>query len=375
MIPFVVQNGDLYYNTINGTLVKGVGALERNGFFSAEDPDTLADSVRIKMPRGDLSRISTVTLFTTTDCNAKCSYCYEKGFRRVAMTEKVARDAAEWIADRSDNVSIRLFGGEPLMNRTAIDAVCKTLKERGVKYKTSVVTNGLLLTNIPISWHLRKAQITLDGVGDNYLKEKGFKIDRALENIRSAIDDGIKVIIRLNVSKDNVSSLLEVCDLIASEPGLTGYAHELFEENPNYEGVNLVNKRLMDLNVCSETRLPKYRDGFCMADQGKAVCITPEGNLTLCEHHCEDEIIGSIYSDSIDWNVAMTWREFVPQNEECKLCFYRPICHKLRKCVESFDTCTEDYRSFKYKEIQQKMEYIAKNALRKKVKTLGSHES
>lgn len=366
MIPFVVQNGDLYYNTVNGTLVKGAGALERNGFFSTEDPDTLAESARIKMPRGDLSWISTVTLFTTTECNAKCSYCYEKGFRRVTMTEKVAKDAAEWIAKRSDNVSIRLFGGEPLMNRAAIDIVCKTLKERGVRYKTSVITNGLLLTNIPISWHLRKAQITLDGAGDNYLREKGFKIDRVLENIRNAIDDGIKVIIRLNVSKDNVGALLEVCDLIASEPGLIGYAHELFEENPNYEGVNLVNKRLMDLNVCSETRLPKYRDGFCMADQGKAVCITPEGKLTLCEHHCEDEIVGSIYSDSIDWNVAMTWREFVPQNEECKACFYRPICHKLRKCVESTETCSEEYRAFKYKEIQQKMEYIAKRAPRKR---------
>lgn len=362
MIPFVVKKDDLYYNTLNGYLVKGTEPFKRRGFLDDKDPDELLKDVRISSSRGDLSKLSTVTIFTTTDCNARCSYCYEKDIRHRTMSADVAKDVAEWIAEKTDSVRLRWFGGEPLFNKSVISKICEILQQHGVKYTSTVTTNGYFLSGIPVNWHLKRAQISLDGTEETYLKEKGFPLSHVLENIHNAIDDGIKIVIRLNVSHKNVRELLELCDILAEEPSLTAYAHVLFEESPNYIGTNLVAKRLLDLGISSDTKLPKYRDIYCMADSGNSVCITPEGNLTLCEHHCDDEIIGSIYDTNLNWELINKWREFIPQNDECKTCFYRPICHKLKKCHDNSETCSKEYREFKYREIQQKMEAIAKKA-------------
>ena len=369
MTPFLVKTGDLYYDTASGTLIRGERRFERHcDFLQNQNLDEMVEKARSKKaPRGDLKGISTVTIFTTTDCNAKCSYCYEHGIYRRPMSREVANDVADWIAKRTKKVSLRMFGGEPLFNREIIDILCSRLKECGVKYTMSIITNGYFLKAIPVSWHLKNVQVSIDGTSEVYLKEKGFRLEPVLSNIRNAIDDGIRVVVRLNVPEDE-TDMLALCDILKTIPGLNAYAHVLFSETPNYKGTNKVNWRLIKLGLYSDLKLPKYSDGYCMADQGRAVCINPEGKITLCEHYCDDEIIGSIYGDNYDWNVIQAWREFIPQTEECKECFYRPICHKLRKCHDVSDSCTKEYRDFKYREIQQKM--IAIDAMNTKARNV-----
>ena len=77
--------------------------------------------------------LNNFVIFTTTDCNARCHYCYEKGSRRINMSEKTASDVAHFIIDKSKNndISIEWFGGEPLYNFKAIDIICNILKEFG----------------------------------------------------------------------------------------------------------------------------------------------------------------------------------------------------------------------------------------------------
>ena len=362
MIPFVVKSKDLYYNLLNGSLAKSDIDLKKKRFFDDRDVDELIKSTRVPKVRGNLEKISTVTIFTTTNCNARCSYCYEKGIFHRSMSHVTALDVANWISNRTSDVHLRWFGGEPFLNKDVIHTICHGLQEKGIKYRSTAISNGYFMTSIPVSWHLKRVQITIDGLEETYSKEKGIPLSVVLRRIHNAIDDGIKIVVRLNVTHTNVSELLEVCDILVEEPGLTAYAHEVFEDNPNYLGTNLVAKRLLDLGISADTKLPRYRDIHCMADGGTSVCINPEGKLTLCEHYCDDEIFGSIYNDDYNWDVIKSWREFIPQNEECKECFYRPVCHKLKKCHGDEVTCSKEYREFKYREIQQKMEAIAKKA-------------
>lgn len=63
--------------------------------------------------------ITSYTIFTTTDCNARCFYCYEMGRSRIPMSDETAHKAAAYIAAHcgGEKVHLHWFGGEPLFNK------------------------------------------------------------------------------------------------------------------------------------------------------------------------------------------------------------------------------------------------------------------
>jgi len=58
--------------------------------------------------------ITSYTIFTTTDCNARCFYCYEMGRSRIPMSAETAHKAAAYIAAHcgGEKVHLHWFGGE-----------------------------------------------------------------------------------------------------------------------------------------------------------------------------------------------------------------------------------------------------------------------
>ena len=90
-------------------------------------------------------------IFTTTKCNAHCTYCYEEGIMAMTMIRKTAEDVAEYImshSNRDNEVRIRWFGGEPLMNTEAIRTIADRLNEEGVDFTSEIFTNGDLLPKV-----------------------------------------------------------------------------------------------------------------------------------------------------------------------------------------------------------------------------------
>ena len=51
-----------------------------------------------KMIASEQKAITNYTIFTTTDCNARCFYCFEKNARRLPMHASVAEKTAGFIA-------------------------------------------------------------------------------------------------------------------------------------------------------------------------------------------------------------------------------------------------------------------------------------
>lgn len=119
---------------------------------------------------GNKKGLASYVILPTTGCNARCVYCYEEGYAVKTMTSETADRLVDFICETryDDTVKLRWFGGEPLANAKIISYICKGLQERGVPYKSSMVTNASLLTKelaheAKELWHLERVQVSLDG--------------------------------------------------------------------------------------------------------------------------------------------------------------------------------------------------------------------
>ncbi len=316
--------------------------------------------------------VTNFTILPTTDCNARCFYCYEAGRPRRMMSQETARETAAYIAEQSSGKPVRLswFGGEPLMNPDAIDAICASLTDTGVTYASSMTTNGYLFDPVLVKkatdhWKLRAVQITLDGTEQTYNRTKayvsaeGSAFWTVMRNIRLLLTAGVYVTIRLNVGRHNAQDMLQLAEVLAHELSGIGslyvYAHLLFgtesydapsqtEEQQSNAALDQLTERLVALGLQRPKRL--CRDlplTHCMADSGCARVVLPDGRLTICEHHTEDEIIGHITSPQLDERLMKTWTEQEKSVPACTECALYPECNRLKKC-ETLEKCTDATR-------------------------------
>ncbi|MBN1628382.1 MAG: radical SAM protein [Thermoleophilia bacterium] len=104
-------------------------------------------------------------LWTTTDCNLRCRYCYAQGGDRPEyMTWEVARRALDLIGpDRG--FKVQFAGGEPLLNIDLIEQVLAYT--RGWNVRHQIQTNGVLIS-VPTARLLERegvaVGVSLDGV-------------------------------------------------------------------------------------------------------------------------------------------------------------------------------------------------------------------
>ena len=107
-------------------------------------------------------------ILTTTGCNAKCHYCYEKGLKTNYMSIETAIAIVNFIKSKynylTKYVEIEWFGGEPLLNTKVIDLISNELNKHGIKFFSSMVSNGILIDNEIIEkmnklWNLKKFKL------------------------------------------------------------------------------------------------------------------------------------------------------------------------------------------------------------------------
>lgn len=326
-----------------------------------------ADLVRWVLPNLERRTKHTTgySILTTTDCNARCFYCFEKGCERISMTADMARRVAAYIRENSggEKVSLLWFGGEPLVNYTVIDIICEELCENGIEYSSSMISNGYLLDDELISravanWKLKQVQITLDGTESLYNRSKayiygtGSPYQVVLQNIERLLDANIVVNIRLNIGLHNADDLMLLVDELVirfnGRNGMSVYGNLLYEiENENdlrysksqrlrmYEKKTKLDRKLIACGLSSvgaSGLSRRLRTSHCMADSGSAVVIAPDGHLRLCNEFAENEYIGHVNSRELDQGMVNSWKERWEPFELCKDCVYYPECIALKKC-------------------------------------------
>lgn len=398
-IPVEIPEGHLLFNLLTREMVLLTEEewqnrfeneyLKKHWFIVPEDckDKEYADLVRwvLQNKKPKKQAITGYTIFPTTDCNARCFYCFELGRSRIPMSEETARKVAGYIADHcgGETVNLRWFGGEPLFNKAVIDIICAELRERNIPFTSFAVSNGYLfdeetVKNAADNWNLKRVQITLDGTEEVYNKVKayiykqGSPYQTVMENIGHLLDSGVSVSIRLNMDMHNAENLLELVEDLANrfarKKGLSVYAHHLFDgDKPmadihSYEEWEIRDAAMVRLEekiaACGLAARggirKKLKTNFCMADSGKAVTILPNGEIGLCEHFSESEFIGHIDSDSFDQAVVNSWKERIPEIPECATCFYYPDCMQLKKCA-SGSVCFEHLRREKRRKVERQM--------------------
>ena len=312
------------------------------------------------------------TVLTTTDCNARCYYCYERGIPRFSMSPAVAKDVGLYIARECAGapVSLSWFGGEPLYNREAIDLICAVLREHGVGYSSILTSNGFFLDEATAKkaaaeWNVRSAQIAIDGTEKVYNRTKAFldvqesPFRRVLDNIEHALDAGIHISIRLNMDRENAEDLYRLIDLLGDRygrrpnlsahvivlKGIAGRIHEFPSPDDALKWKRRLERKLDEWGYLKHGSLPRgLQINRCMADNPACEVILPDGRIQRCEHFDEAEIVGSIYDPKRDERKCREWTETV-RFPDCADCALYPMCVPLRRCPWNADGCSASRRA------------------------------
>lgn len=315
--------------------------------------------------------ITEYTILTTTECNARCFYCYEAGREKITMTESVANDVADFIIKSAadEPVTFRWFGGEPLYNLKAIDVICTKLQESKIQYQSDMISNGYLFDEKIIAkalrlWNLKSVQITLDGTENvynrckSYIYADGNPYRRVIGNVELLLKSGINVKIRMNADEHNFQDLFNLTDFLYDTFGKYSnfkvYSHLLFEDGNNLRSYDrrraAFSKHIELQDYISQMGLQvKYtlkdylRYHQCMADNPSATVILPDGHLGRCEHFSDTEFSGSIYSTEKNQDVIERFRKIRVLPQKCDKCPLRPACIQLEMCPDLPAECDELY--------------------------------
>lgn len=331
------------------------------------------------------SAITTYTILTTTDCNARCFYCFEKDRSRIPMSEETAHKTAVYIQKHCGRkpVSLVWFGGEPLYNWNAMDIICKDLCQAGIEFYSRIATNGYLFDQEAVIkakevWNMQNVQITLDGTeavynrSKRYIYREGSPYQTVMGNIERLLDAGIRVIIRLNMDLYNAADLMtlvdELAERFAEKKGLTIYAQHIFDaETPmanfrtesqwqeRFEAIYRLRAKIdsYGLDIFRGIR-KKLKLNSCIADGEDAVLIAPTGEIGLCDQYSDSDFIGHIDHEEFDQSVVKSWKERISEIPECANCVIYPDCVKLKKCPVN-SVCYRQHREEKNWQLRRAM--------------------
>ena len=391
-IKVPVEEGELIYNSFTGSMVllePNDGCLDyliNNWFLVSNciDEIEMVNNVRrLLKSREKTNGISTYTIFPTTDCNAKCYYCFERGRPIQNMSDKTAHHTAEFIANHcnDEKVTIRWFGGEPLCSTKSIDIICSSLSHNRIAFSSKMASNCLafnknLIKHAVANWNLRMVQVAIDGMETTYNKIKKFGHEKnnnafqiLLSNIQELLNHNVDVVIRLNIDNNIVDEQIRLVKDILSKQldkrsNLFVYSHPLTEaiNNNTEKGISeLFCKQLQLEGLIAERglsqpyKIPRNPKLFrCIADDKQSVTILPSGYIGLCEHYTEDRFIGNVIVDILDHSKAKEIREYCDVLEECRKCFYYPQCIRLKCCPETAK-CFSEYRQFRMEKLRISM--------------------
>lgn len=244
-----------------------------------------------------------VQLVLTDACNLACKYCF-----RTPISIRGRLDShlvMSIISDCSQHgcLKITFTGGEPLTDPNIVRYVGSCC-DRGIF--PYITTNGCFLTR-PLSKALSRCgckwiQVSLDAVSDDVANRISPGIDTAgiMSNIRSAVDEGMNIVVRMVVSTDNIRSV-EGVHSFARDVGVSHLdlspvnvmCHPIDSQVRNTALTSDQVQWLCDFASANDCPPPKTSVGVAQkwkTDSNATMCggivnflsVQPDGDVTLC---------------------------------------------------------------------------------------------
>jgi len=174
------------------------------------------------VPKKASERRPIVVWNITKACNLKCIHCYNDSGMGKTCNEVTTDEAKAVLDDLAEFgvPSVLFSGGEPLMRPDLFDLI-QYAGQKGLRRVIS--TNGTLIT-ADVAKGIRNSGvsyvgISLDGIGKINDKFRGVQgaFERAVEGIRNCMATGVRVGLRLTLTKRNVEDLKALFDFFDAE--------------------------------------------------------------------------------------------------------------------------------------------------------------
>ena len=188
-----------------------------------------------QMKAGEDRSVFTVNILTSHDCNFRCSYCFEENTRSAEQLDWVTADMIlRWLKNRMEQrgyqkLNLIFYGGEPLLNRQAIEYMAKHMQQwcrrekRGFDFMLQ--TNGYLLTPDVVedllALGLNNVRVSLDGVGADHDRRRPLRsgagtFNRIMNNIK-ANADRVRIGLSVSYDKAEVRHIRRLLDYLEEE--------------------------------------------------------------------------------------------------------------------------------------------------------------
>lgn len=308
----------------------------------------------------------TVHILPTTACNFNCPYCYQSGIERdFFLNDEILKKTIKYIkgylkGKDINEATLVIHGGEPTVNWSSVVKLLpmmdKIFKERNIKYRTQIVSNGYNLTpekaDLLSKYNWQRFQVTVDGPPESHNKRRvlrngGETFDRIIDNIRYVIDNKKieKVSLRINYDKGNIDKIPEFLEYIARN----------FDRDRIILSLGFISKTVDDTDAnkyvseygIKKSEMTKYYlplfkkavelgfkmsnlfmfTGMCTSKLDNALVISSNGDIFKCLSGVgRDEFVeGKVDSERYDLPNYL----YPELYEQCldKGCPYLPLCH------------------------------------------------
>ena len=319
----------------------------------------------------DTTKISS-TILLSWNCNLACIYCYEGAGYNLKSNNLSSETAKKYIKfmkniaikNRSKEMYINLFGGEPLVNIDIGIYILENLKKfcdkNSIIFSASIITNGTLLSNEIINKlyinNCRYFQITLDGTENVHNSRRLYKNGNGsyktiIKNIQklNSYDSMINTVIRINIDKTNIVNAYRLLEELGdnglkltncnvdfgivrgSTSACSSYSSKCFIESE----IGEILKRLWEKAEAEGFKINTslYQKWiYCGLYSEGQYTISPDGDVYKCwEHAGEPEHkMGSLNSDGEITNLTYAYFDWMSHNPlenfDCKDCLYLPLC-------------------------------------------------
>lgn len=336
--------------------------------------DVRLDEIRKLKYIHNLQRFSnnnalSLTIIPTNACNFRCSYCFEKDtkYSSNSMSEKVMSSIIHYIDRKlSDNgrLDITWFGGEPLVRFDIIEylqgQINQLVKRKNISLTVSAISNGYLYTK-EVSKKMstlgfNNIQITIDGNKEEHdahrvLTTGEGTFDKIIYNVING-DPSIRVVIRINIHKENACKIEDFLQYIAHSPlsemqNVSFYFAIVRDENASH---GCISKNCFSIHEYSEEEIRLYRQACsiglnftfgivpmytsCGGLSPNSFIVEPNGLMKKCYNQVgkENTYIGSIVDDAsienkiteVNESIWYGWDEY--NSEKCRNCKILPLC-------------------------------------------------
>lgn len=284
-----------------------------------------------------------ITIWTTTQCNLQCSYCYE---RKTGQKEQVQVltdcDAVLHWLEKTHlwEDSIHFHGGEPLLNFKFMSRLIDVLDKKGILPKRIEFTTNGTIMNEEIVEFIKKysdritISISIDGTLETHDACRKTKADEGTYQIVEANIQRLKrqtdacLWARMTVTPDTVANLYKnVKHLVKMGFRQIGAALDSHDLNWNEEDIDILRNEIFKL-----ISFWKRNQGYYVPFVNDIINRRPKGRCTFSYNIYAD---GNIYpciavAGMKDYNIGSIEKGIDKEKEKC---LYANVHEDYAQCI------------------------------------------